>query len=66
MLNDHQERTCAGFYLSTGHRCFAARVHKGVLQVRPWFDENAWMPLGDAVISDHNGRRLVDGGEVTP
>lgn len=58
-LNDHQERTAAGFYLSTGHRCFAARVRGGVLEVRPWFDEEAWMPLGDAKITDHNGRTLV-------
>lgn len=59
MLNDHQERTCAGFYVSNGHRCFAARVRAGVLQVRPWFNEDAWFALGDHTISDHNGRMLV-------
>ena len=57
-LNDQCERTMAGFYLSTGHRCFAARVRNGVLQVRPWFDEKDWMPLGDATVTDHNGRQI--------
>lgn len=56
MLNDHQDRTCAGFYVSNGHRCFAARVKAGVLQVRPWFDEDKWFALGDLTINDHNGR----------
>ena len=58
ILNDHCERTTAGFYLSTGHRCFAARVRAGVVQVRPWFDEKDWMALGDATVSDHNGRPI--------
>jgi hypothetical protein len=59
MLNDHQERTCAGFYVSGGDRCFAARVRNGVLQVRPWFDEDRWEPLNGRPITDHNGRLIV-------
>ena len=58
LLNDHQMRTSAGFYVSNGDRCFAARVRKGVLEVRPWFDETAWFPLGEHTVNDHNGRQI--------
>jgi hypothetical protein len=61
-LNDHHERTCAGFYVTGLDRCMAARVRDGRLQVRPWFDEDRWQDLAGRQICDHNGRVIVEAG----
>ena len=57
-LNDQQDRYGAGFYLSSGHRCFQARVRKGVVEVKGW-PYDPWFPLGQTQVTDHNGRHLL-------
>jgi hypothetical protein len=62
-LNDHHMRTCAGFYLTNGHRCFGARVKDGKLEVMYWLPgsgEEYWMPLDltTTKVNDHNGREI--------
>jgi hypothetical protein len=62
-LNDHHMKTCAGFYLSNGHRCFGARVNAGKLEVMYWLvgsGEEYWMllDLETTKVRDHNGREI--------
>ena len=62
-LNDHHMKTCAGFYLSNGHRCFGARVTDGKLEVMYWLvgtGEEHWMllDLETTKVRDHNGREI--------
>lgn len=58
-LNDHHERTAAGFYVFLPGgciRCFGARVFKGALQVTPDFGDT-WQSIDVATtINDHNGQ----------
>ncbi len=59
-LNDHHNRTCAGFYGSKiGGRFFQARTQAGKLQVTPDFGER-WITVEgeDVAFHDHNGRPI--------
>jgi len=56
ILNEHHNRTCAGFYCPRG-RFFQARVTDGRLELHDW---EIWtiVPNG-MVFHDHNGREIA-------
>lgn len=58
ILNDHHNRTCAGFYPSTGGRAFVASADGCKLYISHDFATMVLVPLG-VTFSDHNGRAIV-------
>lgn len=58
ILNNHHQRTCAGFYSNKGGRFFAAKMVEGALHISDDWGETFRPQQDGEFFRDHNGRTI--------